>query len=281
MADTHPRVVVDRHYWSGLAYGTAYGNGKEITDHQWRCLELAHKSRGTTVLLLTDAPDAIRSRWTAEEMYAPDKIEALVKQYDDIYFARSDPKTHLVRIRYNLNALIQNDKPTDALLGIVEREIDQSLLAERLLPASLGLGGPKPKFVVLGESSGPGLIDRPSLTASFPLDRGKTAEWLWQALDQIDLRWWEGYYTNASYFATPASFATYLNEALHGPQTVLCLGTKAFGLAQQAVQSNLLWKATACWKVDHPSYVRRFSHHNFDAWADQIYSALKEHCSVA
>src|SRR5437016_14437090 len=54
LAHTGPRVIVDRLHWSEYAYGTVYRHGSQLTDHQWKYLELACLSRRATIITLID-----------------------------------------------------------------------------------------------------------------------------------------------------------------------------------------------------------------------------------
>jgi hypothetical protein len=275
LADSHARVIVDRLHWSDYAYRKVYG-GDQMTLHRWRCIELAAMSRNATVLLMTDTIANITSRWTEREMYTG-RVAALWDAYVGLDEKSSQRKSMLPSVGWELSELVSGDgAPTKHLVEIAQLERERCAID--LLPASLGYGNPKPEFLVLGEAPG-GVAE--GHAPQLPWDTGPSSELLWRALDQIELQWWRGYYTNASAFATPQDFAKYY-DLLGRPQSVLCLGQIA-GNFFTAAKKNEHWPCSSSpifrAVAHHPAYVRRFHHDEFDSWVkDQIEPTLKYYC---
>ncbi len=277
MADAHPRVVVDRCWWSEYAYGLAYRGAMPITPHQWRYLELAAMSRNATVILMEDSVDNILSRWGKDEMYEPSKVREVLDNYGNIvsgWIERKPYTSYLRRAHATLGDLVDERGQPTAHFTRLLTDFDQAadfVTDHDILPASVGIGNLKPKFVVLGEA--PGEDVKGELAPGYPLDRGKASEWFWRAMDELGVEWWNGYYTNASAFRKPWALGTYLCALM--PETVLCLGSKAATMMADAKASappHVAWGT-----VTHPMHARRFHFNEFDTWRDQVGAVLQKY----
>jgi hypothetical protein len=283
IADSHPRVVVDRAHWSGYVYGRVYGDQCQLTPQQWRCEELALMSRGTRVLLMIDESENIIKRWSERELYPPDKVPEICAGYNSLYngWVSNDYKTRLFRRAYDLRDLVTaENRPTRMLTELITTAKMEAEMCSHLLPPSLGFGNPRPKFVVIGEQ--PGFTMEPKtpddLPPQMPFDRGPASDYLWGAFDEIGLRWWEGYYTNASAFADGEQLGNYISSLQ--PEQVLTLGRRAELLRLESVEHTLTRDGLLWGNVDHPSYVLRFRSKSRDQWVAQIGAHLDQYCGA-
>lgn len=267
LADTHPRVIVDRMHWSAQVYDKVFERSAALTPHQWRLIELAHMSRGTTVYCLNDDPQQIFNRWGDDEMYLSDKIPQLCTGFNQLCSGDGDPPSYLPHIELKLPDLIFNGKPCDYARLLAMSDEDNARFATRNLPASLGIGKTPAEFMILGEA--PGSPIKGSMRPSLPWDEGPAAEHLWAAFDVLELAWWQGYYTNASAFGSIPEFAHYINSVVR-PKRILAFGARARTLCTMAQ----LHPNTEVFNVLHPSVARRFHSHLHDEWVDVIGRAL-------
>ena len=253
-------VIVDRCHLSEWAYGYTYRDGKGMTDHEWRLLELAFLSRGAQVLALDDRVQDVRQRWGKGEMYPFDLTQQqnLRSHYGQAYRETVLPIGH-----WRLPELL---KYTHSIAQDAEL---QAIKLQNTLPvATLGTGFTGPGgYVVVVDT--PGLTEPEGNAAGFPLDRGFASDFWWSALDEVGVDWGKGYFTNASAFRDVRA----LNDTLEvlRPRTVLCLGNNATKLTIRA------WRRPqSVVSVEHPSHVRRFHRHNHDAWQDEICQCLSD-----
>lgn len=282
LADARPRVVVDRLHWSDYAYGKTYDEvGMKLTPHEWRMVELALATQGTTVLLLTDAAENIVKRWGKDEMYPVGPLNLLLERYEELADQTSTPVISRLPVRYaRLPELVNDGKPTTRLLQIVAAAEQEAARSEKLMAPSVGCGGHDAEFMVVGEAPGDGRYKGGVLRPQMPFSSGRASEWLWRAFDGMGLKWWRGYFTNADAFAGPADFQDYFFDALSNVKTVLCLGAKARKLVAEAMAMMKPGHAfrPVIAAVDHPAYARRFRYDEFLEWQAEIYHAMKEHC---
>ena len=277
IADAHGFIHLDRLHLSDYAYRTVYGPALNYTPHKWRLVELALMSTNTRVVVMLDSAEGIRSRWDEDELkhgHVAEGIDQLVCIYHNFVDRNIGGgfDTYLQTELYRYENLMDGDKPTNYFLERMQVWDYEAKLTAYHFPPTIGLGNPRPRFMVVGET--PGDAFKGELEPGFPLDRGKASEWMWKAFDAIGLRWWEGYYTNAKEFDDPAHFKMYVEEVLGGPATVLCLGGRAATLAGKA-NINGHTKVVA---TKHPMYVRRFEHDNFYEWCAELKSALSCAC---
>lgn len=273
LADTHANVVVDRLHWSDYAYGHTYCGGMALTEHQWRLIELALMSRQTIVLHMTDDAAGIKSRWGKDEMYDVGPLNQLLDRYHSLAERCSTPYSRLPVVTAKLPQLVDlsSGEPTDSLRSIAQHAHATSIKTQSMLPPSLGIGSANPQFMVLGEAP----CNQQFLgveCARLPLDFGPAAEFFWRALDELEIRWELGYYTNASVFSDERALATYVNRL--SPSMLLCLGEVAHDLVCRAVKSSLLFHDVRVGAVHHPMYVKRFRHKQFGAWRDELGETL-------
>lgn len=280
IADGHARMSLDRLHWSDYAYGLTYRKGHSYTPHKWRMLELALLSRACIVAVMLDNPKNIIARWSADEMFEASKVPEIYRRYKELMMQDSQLVSKLPCTSFNLTDLFHDipicEKPTDQFLAFLLNADDAASHALSTLPPSVGCGSLWPKFMVVGET--PGDAFKGELAPGLPWDRGKAAEWLWRAFDEIGLWWWQGYYTNATAFTGPSGFAYYINNIVT-PKVILCLGGRAYQLAKKA-KYDLRGDLTVV-AVDHPMYIRRFHHGKFDEWRDELKSALGNWCDAA
>jgi hypothetical protein len=267
LADTHPRVIVDRMHWSEEAYGKTYRNGSQLSPSEWRNLELLALSRNAQILLLEDDPTVIADRWDSKQEFSVSKLKQLIEEYDNIQSFGSV----LPCIHYNMRELVEDGTPTLALKHIAQTLRDEADHAAKFLPASVGCGSLTPTFLVLGEEPRDQMKvggDNPQV----PLGAGPSCDWLWRALDELDVPWYDGYYTNCSAFTDPHSLASYIR--LLGVKRILCLGNKALKMIEYAKEYGALWDNVRANHVYHPAYVKRFLHDEYSEWRDSIGQAL-------
>lgn len=113
VANSHPRVVLDRLHWSNYAYGRVYDGSQELLDaHEWRLTELALASRGTMVVYMHDDLESILGRWGKDEMYPPTEIPALLDHYRNLVGGAGDRKSCLPTHVATLPDLVYCGRPT-------------------------------------------------------------------------------------------------------------------------------------------------------------------------
>ncbi len=276
LADSQPAVVVDRFHYSEPIYGEVYRHGANFTPHEWRLLELSLMSRNTIVLHMTDTFGNIASRWKTErEMFSLDPIRNVVEMYEKLMSGATIGagfKTYLPRASFRLPELVEEDgQPTDLLKHIAIRACDQTNKAYHLYTPSIGMGSPYAKFMLIGEE--PGNPDPKSLRPQVPFDFGHSADVLWPYFDEIGLRWWEGYYTNASAFKSWAEFDKYI-QLFPEVELVLTLGKRAQDLVFEGINGS--GNPYRLRNVSHPSYLRRLSSEHQAHWR----ALLKQHLNV-
>lgn len=275
VADTHPRMVLDRFHLSDWAYGHVYKGGPKLTSHEWRFLELALLALDGRVLLMSDDAEQIRARWgEKEEMYDAGGAEQLVARYHEIAYGEATPRrTRLPVLSGRLDLL------DDRRLREVAEWCGDPVPGP---PPSLALGSPRASFLVLGEAPPPSAppSDARGSDPDLPFSRGPAAAWLWRALDELGVRWWEGAYANAASFRSFNEFDDYLcAHRRRGLRKVVCLGERADRLVRDHWRrwGNLTYAALDRHCVWHPSYVKRFRHREFAAWKLDLGAALLPH----
>lgn len=278
IADSHPRMVVDRLHWSAYAYRTVYSNPSlNYTTQQWRMIELMLLSRNATILYLTDTAENILGRWGADEMYSSVGIVKLVEKYEQLYQSDTEPfNTHIRRVRATLPDLIDvsTGKPHNAFFQVAAELQARAARAQFALPPTLGHGALDAEFMVVGEQ--PGEPVKGSLNPPAVFDFGPVADYLWQAFDDIGLQWWRGYYTNASSFESPQEFSEYLDEVVT-PKAILGLGGNAKNLMKSAAETH--GHRIGFYTVEHPGYIRRFRTAEYTLWKTKLYAILNEWCT--
>ncbi len=275
-AGSRPRVIVDRLPWSEYAYGATYRNGSELSAHQWRLLELTLLANNARIVLLDDATEAIEGRWGkgADDPFAAERIGLLQGAFRDLAEGTGPVKSRVPSRTYWLPELVDPDtlRGTEEFASLVAEE-KRSCATERanLLAPSLAAGNGS-AFLLLGES-GSDRDQRYTLDPPVPFRDGPASSYLWRALDDIRLRWWEGTFTNAACFADGYAFRDWLEA---GPRfaATICLGNAARNLCAETAQitSHLGVVST----VRHPMYVRRFFYASgFGPWRDNLRDALQ------
>jgi len=222
LADSHSRVIVDRFHWSNYAYSQTYHDQPLMNKHQWRCLELMLMAQNTHTLYMYDDPENVIGRWGSGEMYEAkaDKIRELSEHYLELYkgIPDADIRCTLPASMYNLRDLMdENGDPTEKLKVIAINSITSSTAASKLLPPSLGMGAVG-GFMVIGD------------TPLWPADDDKRPQvpwnydgWLWQAIDEYKVKWWNGYYTYASAFDSNYQMGHYIHKVIK-PKKILYVG---------------------------------------------------------
>jgi hypothetical protein len=279
LTETHPRVIVDRMHWSNFTYGHVYGDQSRLTDHQWRVLELAYLGRRAVVLYMYDELDNIKSRWGADEMYKFDEAKwvELLQRYSWLADGcRMDGKlTVLPVVKAKLPELVNltDGKPKQLLKSIAAAAEANARHLAGWPPPSMGYGNTEPGgFLVIGEKPSYAKFDSPN----FPLDMGPACEWFWRAVDAVKLRWWEGYYTNASSFRSVGDFACFVHWLK--PAKVLALGGVASKLVTQGCCFTGTWPTCEVATISHPGFARRFESSQFNLWGSKLETALIDWC---
>jgi hypothetical protein len=263
IAYANPRVIVDRFYLCNRVYGPTYQNQPIIGDHQWRILELMSLSRLAQVIYLTDSVEAIKSRWDGDKRFDPEKMGQIKSLYDDQF---ENGGTTLPRVRGTLMDFVPCG---ELLVKICAAEKQNAQFADRLLQPSLGCGRPKCNgFMIVGEGLSEYQINKnPQVQA--PFCGGPASELLWDAIDEGDIRWDQGYYTNAADFSTAAEFTHYVGDLIQ-PTTLITIGNRADNL----VSKSVLDKEMNVVRMRHPMYVRRFEHSKMGEWKRSLQEVL-------
>jgi len=261
LAGARPRHVVDRAYLSELVYGPMYRDSADLTDHQVRLLELCALTQGGIVIYLNDTPTNIAHRLLDEHPDADvSRTAELVSRFNEVML-----KTRLPVFSCRLRDLVDDrNRPTEYLFKLVLLSISRASKAERLPPPSIGYGDPTGFIIMAEEPNYAGIKD--SYGVELPLCWGPSSDWLWRALDEAGIDWWQGYYTNASAFHSPEAFREFVID--WDPSQVVCLGTRATNLASDARVPHK--------SLRHPMYARRFQHHQFTEYRNAFADALSE-----
>jgi thymidylate kinase len=176
LADAHPRIIVDRCHWSNYTYGHVYGDQSQLSNHQWRLIELMMLSRGSVVLHMTDDIENIKSRWAADEMYKMDeeKFGCILDRYHALASDYADKRSYLPKMTLTLPDLInlKTNKPTELLHAIASANSAQATALSTWFPPSLGCGYTgQGGFLVIGEAPSEDKFANPQV----PLDFGPGA----------------------------------------------------------------------------------------------------------
>lgn len=275
VVNSHPRVVMDRLHWSNYVYGHTYKGSQDLlTEHEWRITELALASRGTMVVYMHDDIEGILGRWGKGEMYPPTEIPQLLDHYRNLIGQAGERTTNLPVHIATLSDLVQDGKPTYRLQQLAAECEHLARMAAKFPPPSQGIGTVCPEFVIIGEAP----ADRCEPCGDVPrcpLDTGPGPGWLWQAIDELNCRWWEGYYTQVSSFADPGHFVATMNTMK--PQVILSLGAKARDFVRTSriigLDDGIRFSS-----VEHPDFVRRLR--DFTLWKLAVREALDSFCEA-
>ncbi len=279
-ADAHPAMILDRLHLSDWSYGHVYRNGPDMTYREWQQCELMLHTCGALQVVMTDEPEAIYSRWGAEEMYGRSlpNITALVERYREQVGGGCARATTLPTIVLTLPE-VQEPRDLDLLVRNVYYAPSRHYLRRAWRPASLVLGSPTAKFLVLGDAppvEAPPKDEQGS-DPDLPFSRGEEADTLWAAFGSIGLRWWEGSYAYASSFATPARFAEFAGMRRGHLRRVYCVGEQARTLFKAAWNSSDFHDTT--W-----SPIGRIPSSAIDAydeWKHDLAHIMAQDCDVA
>jgi hypothetical protein len=271
LADTHPRVIVDRLHWSELAYGQTYRGASDLTPQQWRLINLCLMALDARVIVLNDDPAALEGRWNREP-FAKAKIAELVGRFEALPSGWELP---LVVQHFRLPDLVdmspRDPRPTEQLLQLAASEHARANMAAHLIPPSLGLGRlATAGYIILGDvPSEP--KQQGDLSPLLPFGTGPASEWLWRAIDELGVDAYAGYYTNASSFGSGTDLAQYLDRAQY-LETIVCLGNRAKALVTDAF--GTMPRSINVFHLLHPLFVQRFQHSEFEDWRDALGEAL-------
>lgn len=274
LADSVPNVIVDRLHWSELAYGNTYRGGSELSYHEWRYLELMLLARQARIIYLTDEIENIKERWNKDEMFDVSGLEKLHGEYEALYYRTSAWRSYIPAYWHTLKDLVYDNKPTKILLNLINQEIDCTRRANQFINSAAFCGLlDSPHFLLLGEQPGNAQMKKGDLGPHVALSHGKACEYLWLALDRIGLKWATGHYTNVSEFIDTCDLETFLLKLT--PDRIVCLGEKAFTEAKKACQKIPNNSMTIA-RVNHPSYVKRFLHNEFNQYCVELRLAFGE-----
>lgn len=280
VADSQPSVCYLRSHISD-AVGMRL-EGKELgAEEVWgfRTLELALLSRGAVAVVVR--PDREARAETVPLPWSGFGTRRVETAYGEGW-ERLPWRTRLPVISWPVGSLVKNGKATRRLVSFVASQQREEAKIERLLPPSLGIGSVRPRFLVIGEGPAPSCCpltacgDLPDL----PFSRGPASELLWRAVDELDLRWEEGYWCNAATFLAGSRWGWANVPPV--AEKILCLGEAAEHLVQSwyGPHHAHLLAAAGRWKcVSHPSAVRRFAAHEYTRWRDEIGFFLGESCA--
>lgn len=239
-------------------------------EERWglRTLELALHALAAQVLVLGGEATATNGPllWQA---HSPLRVQrAYAEGWESLPWQTTLPTRPVTR-----EQLLINDRATRTFDRFLSGQTESESRAMRFLPPSLGIGNTHPAFLVIGEGPAPSLCratpdgDLPDL----PFSRGPASELLWRAVEELNLRWWEGYWLNASTLYSRGGWQM-ANVPIPKSLRILCLGAHAEDLiVQWAGEHAEGLAASGRWKVvEHPSHVMRFKHHEYASWRDEI-----------
>lgn len=254
-------AVVDRCHWCEVAYGNTYRDGSAMTGHEFRILEMALLAHRALVVYLHDDIDAIRSRWSDDEMFKfnPDHQAKLMSEY--LVLHHDSP---VKSVMHKMTDLVDvKGRPTEILSKIVQLSRNDSLLSpvHRFnRPPSLGIGSTRGGVLIIGEAPG----NPWSGHVSVPLAFGYSGGFLWSGLDKVGCEWEDIHIVNASTF-TPESFLEF-NET-YGFDRIIALGKQAAKLAR-TLECDF-------YELEHPHYAKRFlGTPKQDDWVKKLGEAL-------
>ncbi len=286
IAHARPRMITDRLHFSDVAYGLETRGETGLTQHEWRLTELACLALRAQVLYLYDDLERVRSRWSANEMWPWEVMEAVEQNYQALlnshvscgvanngqamesatYFTRLPVKMHNMR-----DLLTRAGSPTDLLMEIAAEAEQEAWHAKQFDSPACGLGYLGPGgFLILGEAPSDSVHTDGNLGPAYPWDRGPAAEWLWQALDLADVNWAMGYFTNAQTVGSPEALGQLVKRLQ--PKVIISLGNLAHDQAGRCnPPNNPEWIS-----LHHPQWERRFNHAGLANYAEQFRLALSD-----
>jgi hypothetical protein len=275
VAFARPQVLVDRLHWSEQAYANTYRDGPDLEPWRWRFLELALMAQQARILLMMDDPERIISRWSKNEMHAETGVIAAHEEFRRLIQRMSSPYVSYVSATAGTLTHFLGDEPdtnphyTSGFYDLVDDEVDRCLVAQALPPPHVGIGHTGGGgFLLLGEA-----INYEAHLSSpipgLPWDRGPASECLWQSLEDVKVKWWMGYYTNAGSFSHPEQFEHLVDDQVR-PRRVVALGEKA----QKFLNACRLGSIVEVTAIEHPSYIARFQPRARDRYAAKLGSAL-------
>jgi hypothetical protein len=267
LADSHPRMIVDRCHWSDFAFAHGAGFldapvGLDMIGwdrHHWRFIELAFMARGAHVLCFGDTPAGILSRWgdgvrqvhsrpSEEELtrllgrYSFLLNSSMLEDTEGMEWERSAFVSRLPSMSLDLPSF-QDGRWFDEFCRFAFRRAE---MVEMALPPSMGVGSVDAEFMLIADDLEPGPPigvtdkDPQGSVPDMPLYRG----WgdLWAAIDLWRVQWWKGYYTTAAAFQDdPRQFAAYCSRVMRGCGTFVALGERSTELIAAALGSPGEW----------------------------------------
>lgn len=265
IADSHPRVIVDRFHWSEPAYGKTYRHGSGLTKSQWRTLELMCLGQNAQIIYMYDHVESIKARWDDSEMFPAEPLNQLCLEYATIKAA-----SKVANYSYTLPDLIDaKGRPTERLEAIAAAErFGVARRQKYQLPPSIAYGA-HGGFMIVGESPSERELEK-SPDVQAPFKSGPASEVLWKALDDHSIAWWNGHYTNASEF-TVEGFKEYAEWV--DPTKIVLLGNVAQKLMPESQRAAP--HVPRVIHLAHPAYVKRFQNEMVEGWS----TILADHLS--
>jgi hypothetical protein len=252
--------IVDRLHWCEIAYGNAWRGKTDMTDRQFKIIELMCMTQNVKVIYMYDSLENIKSRWSDDEMYDFGIMADVAKWYD-VAIAKS--RLHVSAFR--LPDLVQDGKPTTALREMAEIERYQAEQVDDMSP-SLGYGS-KYGFVIVGDSPNNELV--PSGGVFAPWIYGDSSDYLWHAIESNDIEWERGFYTNASSYGFDGEKFNYHMKRVVQPGKIVALGNVAKKLCEDA---KLPYEQSV-----HPAFLKRFRNGSKDVFAANMRPLLSEY----
>lgn len=271
VSEARATTIIDRLHWSELVYGTVYRNQARLSPGEWRLLEMILLAQRATIVRLTDDVAKIQARYDHKEMYSADRVPELVRHYDAL--AGGGASAYLTAVdcfTFHLPDLVtehgQLTVDGEALAMAADRNV-----CEGGPPPSAGIGYLGPGgWVLIGEAPNyEALMDPTYRGPRVPWGRGRSTEYLWQALDQAGVDWRRGYLTNADYLAS-LDVRTWARS--RAPKAIVTVGFQAKELATE----HRLHQVAEVTHLAHPSFEQRFKRAQFNEYSERLGLALRE-----
>jgi hypothetical protein len=218
-------------------------------------------SQGATVLYMYDDLDAVKSRWSDDEMYDFSIMPKVSEWYE-----KAGQDSILPRIRCKMTELINGDGThTQNLLNVLRFHDENNSKTKYFKTPGLGYGNPG-GFMLIGDRPNNSIV--PSGGVFAPWIYGDSSDYIWHAIESNSIAWSKGYYTNASSFTNPHEFNAYVEDAIK-PEHIICIGGEASKLCNVVGLEHRM--------VNHPAYMKRFHAYSKDQYAELIRDIMTEY----
>lgn len=262
IADSRPKVIVDRFHWSEPVYGKTFRGSTGLSRIEFAKLDLMCLSQNAKIIYMADLLENIESRWDDQEMFSSSGIPSLIQEYEKVI-----SETPIPFIRCSMTDLLTADnKPTEKLGKFALKCKTEAELTIENPPPSIGSGGLRDaNFFIFGPSpSFSGAQKDPDV--QFPLSLGYAENAFWECMFD-GMPWHKGYYTNSSSYSQEQLRALLHKNESENP-IIICLGNEAEEFVRKVVKNYPIAS------IGHPSHHIRSG--NLDPWCSQLQSILKQ-----